>query len=424
MNLHNTILLSVVGLLLFAALASATESDDLWARALFFSADTNTTVEQAEALFLKALQKAEHKGPIFVSVGDYYSGPAPMREAVHAMSESVQDDIRTDVEKEAEALVASDGKPSDTDIERLTESLSELVNQSLRDHFGEMEDAITGPQSKALLYYLAAVAEDPKLSIAWFRIAVNQQAGEKLKRKARSNFTMWDTDNALPHYLEAFDHLEREQLPSALLSLRKGNGKTLRIPHTPMPKDFALAFPNTEPYRDAGVAGEPVPPSVLRFALGGDTDASFRLSNRFLNLARQLAKRGSVLTDEGRTNEAIRYLESVATLGLRLVQNEGRDTTLPFFGFAITGLADKDLRALYEAAKQDEKVKRLDDFDKAHKTYISEYSAFLKSSSELFDSETEVLKNFREIENHQTKEKDTVLRLLKKTGLDTLSFEE
>lgn len=426
MNLRNTILLSALVLLLFSPPASAAESDDLWARALFLSScDTDTTVAQAEALFLKALQKAQRKGSIFVSLGDYYSGPAPMREAVHAMSASVQDDIRPDVDKEAETLVASDGKPSDAQIERVAEALSELVNQSWRKHLGEMEDAITGPQSKALRHYLAAAAEDPKLSIAWFRIAMNQQASETLKQKARSNFTMWDPTNALPHYLEAFDNLDREQLPAALLSLRKGNRKTLRVPRTPMPDDFRLAFPKTKPYRDASVAGKPVPPSVLQtFALASDTFVSMPLFGRFRNLARQLVKRGSALADEGRTDEAVRYLESVATLGLRLVQNEGRDTTLHLVGFAITGLASKDLRALYEAANQGQKAKRLDEFDKARKTYVSEYSAFVKSSSGLFDSETEVLQNFRKIEDHQKAEREIVRRLLRETGLDTLSFEK
>ncbi len=429
MNLRNISMLVSVALILLLSTSRAAESDDLWARALFFSSCyTNTTVEQVEALFFNALQKAERKGPIFVSLGDYCSGPAPARQTLHSMSASIQDDIKPDLEKETEGLIPLDDKQSDAKIERLAKSLSELVNRSLRNHFDEMkmiEAVITGPQSKALRYYLAAAAEDPKLSIAWFRIAMNQQANDKLKQKARSNFVMRNPDNALPHYLEAFDNLDREQLPSALLLLRKGNRKTLHVPRTPIPETFRLAFPKTESYRDAGIAGKPVPPSILRiFALGSDVSASMPLVIRFRNLARQLAKRGSGLADEGRTDEAIRYLEAVATLGLRLVQNESRDTMLPLVGFAITGLAAKDLRALYEAANQMDKAKRFDDFEKARKTYMSEYSAFLKSSSTLFDSETEGMNTFRKLEDHQKKEQEIVLRLLKKTGLDKLSFEK
>jgi tetratricopeptide (TPR) repeat protein len=425
MNLRQTLLLAFVALMLLSPPSHAAESDDLWARALFLSSCDTTTVQQSEVLFLKALQKVDRKGPIFVSLGDYYSGPAPMRQAAHSISASVQDDIRPDVEKEAETLVASDGKPSNGEIERVAESLSKLVSQSFRDHLGEMEDAITRPQSKALLYYLAAVAEDPKLSIAWFRIASNQQADDKLKQKARSNFIMWNPDNALPHYLEAFEDLDQEQLPSALLSLRKGNRKTLRVPHTPMPERFHFAFPQTKLYRDAGVAGKPVPLAILRaFALENDTFVSLPFNGKLRHLARQLVKRGAVLADAGKTDEAIRYLESVATLGLRIIQNEGRDTILPLVGFAITDLAANDLRALYEAANQEEKAKRLDDFKKARKTYVSEFSAFMKSSSSLFDSDTEILKNCRKFEDYQKKEKEIVLRLLNKTGLNTFSFEK
>jgi hypothetical protein len=236
---------------------------------------------------------------------------------------------------------------------------------------------------------------------------------------------MWDTDNALPHYLNAFNHLERDQLPSALLSLQKGNRKALRVPSTPTPKDFALAFPKTEPYRDASIAGEPVPPAVLRtFALFNDSSLSMGLHCRFIKLARALVKYAEIIETNGKQDKALRCLESVATLGLNLVRNENHDTTLPLIGFAISGLAAKNLAPLYEATKQPEKIRKLKAFATAREQYKYEYSKFLKSSSELWSSEDASLKSLKEIEKLQRKEAQLVTKLRKKTGLSIFSFED
>lgn len=235
---------------------------------------------------------------------------------------------------------------------------------------------------------------------------------------------MRSPDNALFHYLEAFEHLKKTQSRAALLSVRKGNRKTLRIPHTPMPERFSLMFPDDAACNDAGIAGKAVPPLILRLcALGNDAVVTAPLLGKFRNLARELAGRGAALKDEGRTDEALWHLESVATLGLKLVQRDSSDAILPLVGFAITGLASENLRSLYEVTDRHEKIKLLDAFDEARKTYVSEYSAFVKQSADLWTSQERLLKEVDRAAQHERRERAIVSELLKKTGLDSMSFE-
>ena len=252
------------------ATVNAREADELWARALFASScDTNYTVRQAEDLFLEALRKADNRALILISLGDYHSGPMPMRQALRGFSRTVAENVASEGGRLAESRDWAEQEPFDADVEQAAAALHEIMKGAMRQSLDELtEAAMTAPQSRALRCYLAAAAEDPTCTIAWYRIATSTEAGDELRRRALSNFVMRDPNNGLPHYLEAGKHLGREDLAACLVSVKAGNSKSLRIPQSPMPKQFSLAFPDREPYRAAGLAGRPVSAGV--FGISGD----------------------------------------------------------------------------------------------------------------------------------------------------------
>jgi hypothetical protein len=424
-TLHAIIALVALALCGLPPAAHATESDDIWAEAIFSSIpSTNITRQQVETLFLRALQKAEAKGPILVSLGDYYSGPGQMALAVNSLTTRIQEDTAPVFEKQAEAMAASGHEPSDTEIKKLAEAISELTNKSLLKHAGGIVALFAAAESQSLRYYLAAVEEDPKLPVAWLRIATSQNAGKKLQLTARSTFAKCDPKNSMPYYLQAFVFNDHERMSQALNAVQKGNLRSFRTPRTPMPEHFTLAFPDTEPHRDAGVAGTPMTHATLNtYAMANDSFSSMGLYVQFRNLTRGLIKHAGVLKTSGKQDQAIRCLESVATLGLALVRNENRDTTPPLIGLAIAKTAAEELLPLYEAAQLQDKVENLKTFAEARKRYMAEYSKFLESTSEMLDSADEMdLETLRKIEKRQEDEIQFITTLLKNTGLSSISF--
>src|SRR5579871_2547797 len=93
--------------ILVVPVTSHKTADDLWAEALWTSLPPNGgSSTQMSRLFVAALQKADRKAPIFVSLGDNSSGVLHFKETFDAFTRSVEasvpDIIASEVERRSD----------------------------------------------------------------------------------------------------------------------------------------------------------------------------------------------------------------------------------------------------------------------------------------------------------------------------------
>lgn len=343
--------------------ATGSEADDLWASALLLSAtstDPDMPRWQVNRAFALALREAKDKAPIFVSLGDYWSGMGPLAQNVADMVGDVRKDVNEKTARQLEAPAGS-SQPSQGDAEAraqaLVESMSAAVRESLEKHGQGLAESISGLKSQALRYYLAAAAEDPSCIRAWYCIAANEQAPDALRSQARQRMKSAQPDNSLPYYLEGITLCERGEPAKALEAVQAGNRKVFSVPQPPVPTEFRLRFPDTKSYREEGMTGKPVTPATLRYLVeANDTFATTPQLGRFRGLAKQVLAEGNRLAASADTARAVQCFEAVAMLGVNLVRNRQPDSLFVMTGIAITNLAAAELQPIYKAGGQDRKI--------------------------------------------------------------------
>jgi hypothetical protein len=404
-----------------AGRAHAAESDDRWAEALLRGMyDESLGLDQVESLFLEAIRGAANKAPIYVSLGDYCAGGRASKTlqvmgVAEGISEPKPESEARDESSNPSDVNVSDGK-SNSAWDDLSESSKERLQRAL--------ETIKAPSKRALHYYLMATAEDPDYPIGWFSILTNGEGTTEQQQEAFENLKRLDPRNALPHYVRAVSLLGMEDCGSALRAVEDGNHAEVRVYGRPMPTDFSLVFPDIERFRELGLVGKQVPVALVKQAAESNGLAMFGWRTGVMRLAQRFDEEASRLVAEGETGRGVKLLEAVANMGLRMMRSDPPDLILGLTGSTIASMGMTKLRSLYAATGQEERLPKLDEFEKCRQRFRAEISAYVKSQPAMAEDETDLVGMAQQMEELSKQEKALIADVLKKTGLDTFTFDK
>jgi hypothetical protein len=319
-------LLCVLSILL-GTTALATETNDLWAKAIFLQVDPALTNEanfnandgrHFEAALLSAqtpleghsqvkLHESERtRAPIYVTYGDFCFGP---------------------------------------DLDRNT---------------------------RALKYYVAAATRDPNCVEAWYRISLNTLAETGLRDKALKSCMRLQPNNALHFYSIAIHFWEKGDLPRALDCIVKGNAHRVSMMRPVVPDAFTFEVPMAGYFCFLGVEGQTVTREFLASLATGFQAADLQ----FIRSARAMV---AELTADGDAAS----LEACAQMGLGLILNAQRDVIFSSVGFGFVRTVSTGLEAHYAASDQAEKAAALKTVLDAAPAYMERMQPVLSGYDEL-----------------------------------------
>jgi len=380
--------------------------------------DESLGLEQVENLFLEAIRGAANKAPIHVSLGDYCAGGRASRTLqVVGVAEGISEP-KPESNARDESSTPSDVNVSDGESNSAWNDLSESAKERLQRAL----EIIKAPSKRALHFYLMATIEDPDYSIGWFSILANVEATSDQQQEAYENLKRLDPKNALPHYVRAVSYLGMEDFVSALRAVEDGN--QVRVYRRPMPTDVSLVFPDIERFRELGLVGKQVPVALVKQAAESNGLAMFGWRTGVMRLAQRFDVEASRLVAEGETDRGVRLLEAVAKMGLRMMRSDPPDLILRLTGSTIASVGVTKLRPLYAATGQEERIPKLDEFEKRRQRFRAEISAFVKSQPAFAEDETDLVGMAQRMEELSTQEKALMTDVLKKTGLDTFTFDK
>jgi hypothetical protein len=143
-----------------------------------------------------------------------------------------------------------------------------------------------------------------------------------------------------------------------------------------------------------------------------------------MRLAQRFDVEASRLVAEGETDRGVRLLEAVAKMGMRMMRSDPPDLILSLTGSTIASIGVTKLRPLYAATGQEERIPKLDECEKRRQRFRAEISAFVKSQPAFAGNETDLLGMAQQMEELSKQEKALMTDVLKKTGLDTFTFDK
>jgi tetratricopeptide (TPR) repeat protein len=315
-------------------------SNDYWANALWLTLPSeHESTEQITANFTAALKNANTKAPIYVSFGDAASGPAHIRESFNKAADTHLPQIKALANQEP-----AQRKKVLALLDKLTEEFE-------------------GRTDASLIYYQAAIAEDPDYLPAWFRLAKHAE-GERSERAIRG-FMERDPKNALAFYMLAAKQVERGDFEAALRSLQTGNSKPkCQWYPAPIPKTIRSNYPSDKFTERYDVAGKPIAREALMFLIDR-YNALFSwadpLPSALRNIGYEFTDKAEQLKSDGKLQQAAELLEAAKEMGLRLISVTPRDSQLTGMGMGIVSHRQAALRSIYQAQKA---VKKLTDLER------------------------------------------------------------
>jgi hypothetical protein len=119
----------------------------------------------------------------------------------------------------------------------------------------------------------------------------------------------------------------------------------------------------------------------------------------------------------------VKLLEAVANMGLRLMRSDPPDLILGVTGSTIASIGVTKLRTLYAATGQEERIPKLDEFEKCRQRFRAEISAFVQSQPGIAEDETDLVGMVQRMEELSKQEEALIADVLNKTGLDKFSFD-
>jgi hypothetical protein len=359
-------------------------ADDLLARAFWLSNPSNqASHDEITTLLTAALSRSRDKAPIYFAFGDLTSGPHRMLEMFSGVQARFQNEFRNQLEREIGEMLDA-GAVKDQNV------AATVLNAALRDSYGkaaesvlkgvtEFSDALQKDADASVMYYVAAVAEDPDYKPAWFRLA--KYAKGDLRLRAISRLIQLDPGNAMPYFLRAVAEAEAGDLTAAFKSVQFGQTKReCRCYPKDLPTQFDLRYPDREEFRDYGVVGKPVPPSTFAWLVQRLDDAfAWRdpLDWNLRGVCRQLFDRGHELLDQGDFEGARQYLEVGREMGFRLMRAEPTGNPIMLTGLGIARMPREDLQRLYERIGDKEKLNAFEASEKTWRRFHELYLTYL-----------------------------------------------
>jgi hypothetical protein len=210
-----------------------------------------------------------------------------------------------------------------------------------------------------------------------------------------------------------------------LVAVEQGNSKPwFEYPESPRPDRFDLAFPNDEPYIEAGVAGRPVPSWLLAPPhIGTSFDFTSRSWNiSMINLIRQLTEQGVELLRTGGSQEGLRYLIAARELALKLSGNRNADTTWAILGFNLARVPDQHLAELAAELLSPEQTGKLDRTRQLGVSFRSRLKAVLETFPEIQDHGPEFFGVLDELHAYDERNRDLMRWLFDHPDLPECSF--
>ncbi len=260
-----------------------------------------------------------------------------------------------------------------------------------------------------LKQYRRALRENPESTLAWQGVAMSRAANDRLRFRAISRCIDRDGDNGWHHYLAAIYEMNEKRFKNALVQVRRGNRKTCRVPRIPYPKDFTLRFPDSKPFRKAGLVGQTVSSAWIRYlADNGDTINIVATNSQLRHLAREISSKGRKLRKSEHEEQALACFEAVAEMGLRLIQGEPYDSLLQLTGIAIIDLVLADLRAIYRQDNRTDAIEKLNAYAKAQGQYLAALRDFCTDFRE-HRSDSDICQHFAKYKS--------LAQLMEQTGL-------
>lgn len=258
----------------YSVIRTEDTAEDLWARAVWVTAHSHAWADApenlADRLFAVALVRADRamKSRILVSMGDCGTSFATVARSWGEVGDALESRAKGEAEVREiardlaavpeQAEVLAELMLADDTIE--TPAKPEAV---IEDFVTEVREAQALSRKAARAAYAAAVQADPNNVGAWFRLVWVSEGDAQ--DAALAEFRRRDPDNALPWIATGVIVIERGDFPAAVAPLQAAADRPFcRLYPSPLPERFLLRFSFDEPFRNAGVAGQPVPPATLR----------------------------------------------------------------------------------------------------------------------------------------------------------------
>lgn len=333
------------------------EAESLWAAALLESVrepESRSDAPSAREAFVQALERAEHRAPVYLSLALYNDGPWEAFSAVDLLRREL--DRREGRLSPRLAAVAERTAPQD----RLTLCLLESLGSRLRefcdsadpdDDMTAFAERFTDGETCRRLCLEAAVAEDPMSAAGWQQLALHGTAGDRMR--AVEAWQSIEPENAAAWYAEALLLHAAGEAAAALAAIEAGNDcPHCRFPELELPQEFRATFPEDESL--SVVAGRPVTPAALSnllylrgqaqpvsdltaelhqlaAALVEDSPASATVSAQ---LASELQRFGGrLLTADEATAAQVRHGLAIAQLGAGLEEAISQQSGVARFDF-------------------------------------------------------------------------------------------
>jgi len=362
-------------------------AEDLWAKALLLAVPgMEAPMTEVVALFRAAIERAENKAPLYVSLADVLSGPKVLHEMLDELAEDYErETVKTFTAELMKEDLVSDADDEDATIELLRKTWQRSLHATARGKTVQkgieaVTETATGESDVSIGLYLAALKENPRYLPAWYALCFRTE-GEQQKEVVR-RFAQLDPQNAIPCYFQAAIEAQDGRLQAALVYVQKGNARpVVRLYPPPVPDRFTLRFPDDKELRKYGVAGKPCPPSALEFL----THATRRLMSwadsvheALLGLARCFVDEAKKCRDAGDLRKASCYLEATRQMGLALLRVEPPDPDQVIIGALIRSFAREPLMAVYREIGDSRAQASLEDENRR-------YAALKKRMFEIFD---------------------------------------
>jgi hypothetical protein len=309
------------------ATALASQTDDLWAKAIFLQADPALT------------EKADF------NANDGRHFEAALRSAHPPLVGHSQEEVRASERRRAPIYVTYGDFCFGPDAARNT---------------------------RALRYYIAAALRDPDCIEAWYRISLNGVVDTAVRDKALKACMRLQPDNALHFYSIAIHFWEKGDFARALDCIKKGNVHRVSMMLPLVPDSFELEVPMAAYFCYLGIEGQVVTREFLASLATGFQAADLQFIRKSRAMVAELTKSGEAAN-----------LEICAQMGLGLILNAERDVVFSSVGFGLVRTVSTGLEAHYAASGQEQKAAALKTVMEAAPAYMERMRPVLMGYEEL-----------------------------------------
>jgi hypothetical protein len=334
-----------------------------------------------------------------VSFGDVVSGPNSWMNVLGGALETMATSLGKELASHAKEIENKDAKADKGPNAQLA---GEIYKNAIVDAGEQIVSQFNRAEKeegfRAIVFYLAAVADDPSNKPAWFRLAYFSK-GERRARAIAESIRL-DPDNAFPYYLQAVAAFEQGDLVATRNSVQTASQRRVCTAYeSPLPKQVQFRYPDHEWLRELGVVGRPIPYSAFAYFVHFQTSAFTQirflsrndLIHRFRDIAQRFSDEAERLLKLGKTREAVTWLEARHEMGLQLMRFEPRDSIMCLSGMAFASDCDA-LKRVYLTLDDNDKLRRTEANQARLKRWIDEYRAIQWPPGRKKDDENAIMR--------------------------------